>query len=683
MLIRIVVVGFLTLLLCQWVDAGQERKAAVDGAGDALPAGAIARLGTLRWRHDGTVTTLAYSPDGSILAGSCAGKIILWEAATGKRIRQLPIGSAGWLSRHCLDFSPDGKLLAVAHREYGGSLIHEKFSGKITFWEVTTGKHVRNLEAPGGSPSDLRFSPDGKSLAVSDGHNLFLRDAKTGKERWHSNLKETFVFDFVFSPDSKILAVIAHKEESEAYLLDAATGELLTTLEHPKNTGISGLAFSRDGKSIATTSSKRAYLWNVATGKEETSLESEMQGSTGLAFTPDGKTLLASDWDTRVYVWDLEKKKLRYRLGRALFAGGRAVLSPDGKTFAVGTAYSQIHLWNVATGAERFTEIAGHDYFVRSLAFSPDGRLLASGGDLGQTRLWDTKSWTLARSLNSNAQMLSFTPDGKQLAVVPFTPTHFSTHSSSAKNKPMSIWDVAKRKEIATFPEQGHNVFWGSFAEGGKRLVAFDGKVSVWDVATRKRTAQSEFLTAGPFALGAQPRLNGLPILTPDGKTVLLSITTDGGVRNTKTRLHAIDLDNGQERFAFPDIHGPIALSADGKTLASGGSRGVRLWELGRKEITGLDPDFGKHQRDVSALAFSPNGRLLASAAGFPQHMGDVPDTPHIRLWDVKTGKQVASFRGDGGFISSLAFSPDGTRLVSGMWNGSILVWDIAKLTDK
>src|SRR5262249_3820027 len=142
----------------------------------------------------------------------------------------------------------------------------------------------------------------------------------------------------------------------------------------------------------------------------------------------------------------------------------------------------------------------------------------------------------------------------------------------------------------------------------------------------------------------------------------------------------AIDLDNCKERFVLPlEYQGVIALAPDGKTFAAGGF-GIRLWDLDqRKEINGLDPEFGKDVRVVSILAFSPNGRLLAAAGGEPQHMGDEPDVPRIRLWDVKTGKEVTSFPGDGGFVSSLAFSPDGNRLLSGMWNGSILVWDVAK----
>jgi WD40 repeat protein len=422
------------------------------------------------------------------------------------------------------------------------------------------------------------------------------------------------------------------------------------------------------------------FVWQVATGKEQARLEGPTRPSIGLAFAPDGKSLVSATDDTQVFIWDLEKKESRFRLGRPLHAGTRAVLSPDGKTFAVGTSYSQIHLWDVATGRELFTDVASHDYWVRCLAYSPDGRLLASGGDLRQLRLWDTKTWNLVRSLDGNAQALSFTPDGKQLAAVPFVPTNFATHSSNAPNKPMSIWDVSSGKETATFPAQGNKVWWGAFADGGKRLVSFDGTMTIWDAANGRRIAQSAQLVGDPWAFQKSAWLVGSPVLTQNGKTVLLAITKDEGIRRITTALHAIDLDTGKERFVSPaDVQGTLALAADGNTLASAGLMGIHLWDLAqRQEIRGLDPGLGKHS-GVCVLAFSPNARLLASATGMPQHTGHTPDPADIRLWDVKTGKEVASFPAREGFVGSLAFSPDGKRLLSGMWNGSILVWDVAK----
>ncbi len=683
---RAVLIACLALLPCHATFGTpvtpQKTPPAVDRDGDPLPAGAVARLGMLRWRHDGSTSALAYSPDGRVLAGSCAGKIILWQATTGKRLHQLPLGCVGWLSRHCLDFTADGKVLAVAHRNLSQNGFPDLYAGQVTLWDVTTGKYLRSLAVPKEfGASDLRFSRDGRSVAVGNSFGVYLGDAATGKERWRKHFKNTFVDEFVFSPDGKALAVILRRNPDEVQLWDVATGKVLRAFEHPKNTGITKLTFSADGKSLATVTTDHLLVWEVASGREQARLEAPVRWCIGLGFTAEGKTLVTATDETEVLVWDLEKKVLRSRLGRRLVQGGsRAALSPDGRTFAVGTNYSQVHLWNIATGKELHTDVIGHDSAVRCLTFSPDGRLLASGGDRWQVRLWDTRTWGLVRSLDGNAQSLSFSPDGKRLAGAPFVPTNFIYSGSNVKNKPLAIWDVASGKTITTVPEQAGQVCWGAFTAGGKRLVYFDARLVIWDVAGKRPVVQSEVL-AGESVWGANTGLIGKPLLSPDGKTALVAIRNDQNRRLITTDLYAIDLESGQhQRVLSTDQGSAVALSADGKTLASGDWR-IQLWDLTKqKPVFGLPEDFGRDKRRVSVLAFSPDGRWLASAAGSPLRLGDVPDPARIRIWDVKTGKEVASFVGDEGFVSTLTFSPDGNRLLSGMHNGTVLVWDCTQI---
>jgi hypothetical protein len=121
-----------------------------------------------------------------------------------------------------------------------------------------------------------------------------------------------------------------------------------------------------------------------------------------------------------------------------------------------------------------------------------------------------------------------------------------------------------------------------------------------------------------------------------------------------------------------------LALSADGKTLLSGSlDRGVRLWDL----VSGQEMALLKgHQRPVAAVAFSPDGRLAASAGGSLAVSYEVSDPRRIRLWDVVTGKEVGHFEGHTADVTSLTFSPDGTRLVSGMRDTAVLVWDVTGL---
>src|SRR5260370_36033696 len=104
-----------------------------------------------------------------------------------------------------------------------------------------------------------------------------------------------------------------------------------------------------------------------------------------------------------------------------------------------------------------------------------------------------------------------------------------------------------------------------------------------------------------------------------------------------------------------------MALSPDGWLLISGClDRSVRLWDiLTGKEVLSLPGQ----RHAVAAVAFSPCGRLVATAGGALRHPYPVEDSPKIRIWDVRTGRQVAEFQGHDSHVTSLAFSPDGETL--------------------
>lgn len=638
-----------------------------DELGDPLPAGAVARLGSLRWRHDGEAHTLSFAPDGKTLVVNSReeGLIYFFETATGKVIHRLRPASRNDWGIDTLAFSPDGRFLAT-----------QGMSADIRLWDPKTKKLVRTLAAPGKNfgPGQFRsicFSADGKRLAASAGpDHIVIWDVGLGQPvaelRGHKHSNPALAFH----PDGTMLALVARDPIVQFW--DARTGKFLRGF-NPKQPHPLSIAFSRDGKTVATGSQHGEgdqpdviLVSEASTGKELSRLEAKkMNGVLELAFTPDGKTLVSGSEDAKVRVWDLTTSKERFVLDSRGWIGRSLAVSADGKTVAMGTVYNMIRLWDVTTGQERFAEPAGHDAPVHAVAYSPDGKLLVSGGENQQIRVWDANNGKPIRRIIASAKSLSFSPDGERLALVWLW------------KKLLRIWDIDQGSETLAMEHQGANELLSVvFASDNKKVVtiammdreqgaSFKGRLFVWDAISGKALQTLELPELWPHCLA----------LAPSGRYAAV-----GGDSHVST-LRLCDLQRGTELHQLlkePGVVFAAAFSPDGKLLASGGGdTSARVWEVATgKEIF----KFQGHQRSVAAVAFTPDGRVLATADGggrTPHWQGNPPQS--IRCWELATGRELLRLDGHDSDVTSLAFTPNGTRLSAGLRNGTVLVWDMTR----
>jgi RNA polymerase sigma factor (sigma-70 family) len=441
-----------------------------DRHGDALPDGAIARLGTVRWRHGFFVYALAYSPDGKKIAAVGVGRAItLWDSATGKEIRQSPNDSLS----QALAFSPDGRILATT----GNPSI-------CRLWDVATGKELRQLKGHRNSLCSVAFAPDGKTLATSsDDGTARIWDASSGKELHCLNCKQGNRNVASYSPDGKLLATGG--EEGTIRLWDPATGKEQRRLEGHKK-AVWYLVFSPDGKHLASSSEDGAIrLWDLATGWPICVFEDKPPGFRApLAFSPDGTLLAFGRWDGTIHLCDVKNGGDKRHWHAGAFSVLAIAFSPDGKTLAAGTAWDGgIRRWDVATGQERHPS-GEHHGFVDFVRFSADGASLLS---LGRDR--SLLHWDLATSRPQ--RLLSWT--GKHYSGAALSPDGNTVVVSGWPDAHLRLWDVRTGKPGRGLGKPRDGVFWAIAFSPDGRLVASESEdhgIHIWDVRDGKEIQQ-------------------------------------------------------------------------------------------------------------------------------------------------------------------------------------------------
>ncbi len=576
----------------------------------------------------GSVRTVAFSPDGQLLAtGSSNGEIHVWEVQSREHLYTLE----GYAWVEAVAFSPDSRILASGSHEPA-----------IQIWDMLSGECTGTLAGHTTTVRTLSFNADGSLLASgSDDSTLRLWDMARFCAYATLQGSQGTIWSAVFHPTSPLLISAG---SDEIVLWDLGQLRALQRL-HAHEAAVMTVAISPDGSRMASGSYDGLIkLWSLPDAVCYATLRNHHNAVRALAFSPDGALLASGSEDQSIRFWnpqDGQQRDVIYEQANRVRA---LAFSPDGSMLASGSHDQNVRLWQVA-GRQCLLLFQGYINQLRSMALSPDVRLLALGV-AERIYLMDAERGEIVQQLSGHGewvQSLNFNPAGSWLA-------------SGSDDHTARLWPLEQGTERRAEPLvlTDHKSWVQSivFSPDGQRAAtcSIDRSIRIWD------TASGACLQV---LLGHEHHIWTLAI-SPDGRW-LASGGTDQCIR-------LWDMQSGECRYILDGHSGSVwslAFTRDSAWLVScGHDHFIRLWQPAEARLV---RSLAGHSNRVVSVAICPNGNLVASGG----------DDRSLRIWDLRSGECLRVLQGYQRPIVRVVFSPDGELVYSGSEDGSVRVWHI------